>query len=162
MTLTAPFPYAGGKRRSAAEVWQEFGRDIAVYAEPFFGSGAVLLGAPYIPQREIVCDVDGGIVNFWRAMQADPEVVARAADYPSFHHDLTARHAHLVAWLREHGQRLVEDARFFDAEMAGWWAWGKSNWIGEQWCLVEADETYDKRRCSTTQPAPDAACRWGR
>ena len=35
-------------------------------------------------QREIVCDLDGGIANFWRAVTADPDLVAAYSDYPNF------------------------------------------------------------------------------
>ena len=138
-TLKAPFPYEGGKARAAAEVWQRFGQ-VDVYAEPFFGSGAVLLGAPRIAKREVVCDTNGHIVNFWRAMAADPAAVARAADWPSFHDDLYARHQALIAWGAEHAALLREDARWYDAERAGWGAWGKSNWINGGWCLAGNDK----------------------
>jgi site-specific DNA-adenine methylase len=40
--LDAPFPWFGGKRQVAAELWRRFA-GIANYVEPFFGSGAVLL-----------------------------------------------------------------------------------------------------------------------
>lgn len=43
--LRAPFPWFGGKRKVAEEVWRRFGR-VENYVEPFFGSGAVLLGRP--------------------------------------------------------------------------------------------------------------------
>lgn len=43
--LKAPFPWFGGKRKVAKEVWQRFG-NVKNYVEPFFGSGAVLLGRP--------------------------------------------------------------------------------------------------------------------
>ena len=45
MTLAAPFPYFGGKRRAAPTIWREFG-DPAGYVEPFAGSAAVLLARP--------------------------------------------------------------------------------------------------------------------
>ena len=136
--LTAPFPYAGGKSRWADIIWKEFG-DVTVYAEPFAGSLAVLLRAPRVSQREIVCDKDSLLVNFWRAMQADAEAVAGAADYPSYHDDLTARHRELVRWGRENTERIQDDPRFYDAEMAGWWAWGKSLWIGGQWADISEE-----------------------
>ena len=69
--LTAPFPYYGGKSRHAKEVWKRFGNP-DVYAEPFAGSLAVLLGRANPCRREVVCDLDGHIANFWRAMQAEP------------------------------------------------------------------------------------------
>ena len=40
--IAVPFPWFGGKRKVAAEVWSRFGT-VANYVEPFFGSGAVLL-----------------------------------------------------------------------------------------------------------------------
>lgn len=43
--LKAPFPWFGGKSKIANEVWRRFG-DVPNYVEPFFGSGAVLLGRP--------------------------------------------------------------------------------------------------------------------
>jgi hypothetical protein len=43
--IDAPFPWFGGKRKVAAEVWARFGA-VENYVEPFFGSGAVLLGRP--------------------------------------------------------------------------------------------------------------------
>ena len=70
-----------------------------MYVEPFAGSLACLLARPTGGgAREIVCDLDGGIANFWRAVEADPDAVAYWADHPSIHHDLTARHKWLKAW----------------------------------------------------------------
>lgn len=131
--LSAPFPYFGGKSRVAGEVWKRFGRS-DVYAEPFAGSLAVLLANPHPARREIVCDTDGLICNFWRAVQADPEDVARHADYPTIHQDLTARHRFLVRWALDNSARLSEDPRYYDAEAAGWWVWGISIWVGAGWC----------------------------
>ena len=131
--LIAPFPYYGGKRRIAAAVWQRFGR-VDVYSEPFAGSLAVLLGNPNPPKREIVCDLDGLIANVWRALAYDPDAVARFADWPTFHQDLTARHKWLVKWRAESAPRLSEDPEWFDPKAAGWWIWGRSNWIGGRWC----------------------------
>ena len=77
--LTAPFPYFGGKSRWAAEIWARFGRPDR-YIEPFAGSLAALLACPHPAPMEIVCDLDGMICNFWRAVAADPERTARYAD----------------------------------------------------------------------------------
>jgi hypothetical protein len=43
--LSAPFPWFGGKSRAAPLIWDRLG-DVVNYVEPFFGSGAVLLGRP--------------------------------------------------------------------------------------------------------------------
>ena len=75
-TLSAPFPYFGGKSRLAPAIWQRLGNPV-VYVEPFAGSLACLLARPDgAGQREIVCDLDGGISNFWRAVTAEPDTVA--------------------------------------------------------------------------------------
>lgn len=128
--LAAPFPYNGGKRRWAADVWARFGDDRVVYLEPFCGSMAILLANPRPCRREIVCDMSPHIANFWRAVKADPDAVAFHADYPTIHHDLRARHAWLARWAEENGERVLEDPEHCDAKAAGWWAWGKSHWIG--------------------------------
>ena len=133
MSLIAPFPYYGGKRRAAADIWERFG-DPTVYVEPFFGSGAVLLHRDDPCSREIACDIDGHVVNFWRAVRGAPDEVAYWADYPTYHHDLTARHRWLVATQPERDPHLRNDPDWFDAKAAGWWVWGISSWVGSGWC----------------------------
>lgn len=131
--LQAPFPWFGGKRRVAPEVWQRFG-DVANYIEPFFGSGAVLLGRPTEPKTETVNDMDGFVVNFWRAIKSAPEEVAIHADNPVFENDLHARHSWLVNHRGELACRLEGDPYWFDAKIAGWWVWGLCCWIGGGFC----------------------------
>lgn len=134
--LPSPYPWFGGKRRVATEVWQAFGQ-VDNYVEPFFGSGAVLLARPdFDPARrqtETVNDADGFVANFWRALQADPEAVSHWADYPVSEMDLHARHG----WLVNRRARLtwsLEDPDFYDVKTAGWWVWGIAQWIGSGWC----------------------------
>jgi len=130
MSLQAPFPWFGGKRKVAAEVWRRFG-DVRNYVEPFFGSGAVLLGRPQpFEGNETINDADGFVANFWRAVQADPEATAHHADNPVNENDLHARHAWLVGQIEDLRARLEGDPDYFDAKIAGWWVWGVSCWIG--------------------------------
>ena len=77
MTLKAPFPYFGGKRRAAPIVWSALG-DPSGYVEPFAGSAAVLLARPTFTGRrvETVNDLDGWLVNTWRAIRTRPDEVA--------------------------------------------------------------------------------------
>jgi hypothetical protein len=117
-------------------VWQRFG-DVHNYVEPFFGSGAVLLERPHWPFKatrvETVNDLDCYVVNFWRAMQRDPDAVCDAADHPVNEADLHARHY----WLHQQTGRIEQhkvDPDFFDARVAGYWAWGLSSWIGDNFC----------------------------
>ena len=138
--LRAPFPYFGGKRKVASEVWARFG-DVRNYVEPFAGSLAVLLARPTPPQIETINELDPFVSNFWRAMRAAPQDVARWADYPVIELDLHSRHKWLVTvGLERIATRLEPDPEFYDAQVAGWWAWGKAAWIAGGWCE-------GKRRC---------------
>lgn len=133
-SVSAPFPWFGGKRKVAPEVWARFGA-VENYVEPFFGSGAVLLGRPApFSGNETINDADGLVSNFWRAVQADPEATASHADHPVNENDLHARHAWLVGELETLRARLEGDPSFYDAKIAGWWVWGVSCWIGSGFC----------------------------
>jgi DNA adenine methylase len=131
--LRAPFPYPGGKSKIAPVVWQRFG-DVPNYVEPFFGSGAILLGRPPFEGNRIetVNDLDGHLANFWRALRAAPDEVAYHADWPVSELDLHARGDWLYyrpdarAWV----ERLRADPEYYDAKSAGWWVWFASCWIG--------------------------------
>jgi site-specific DNA-adenine methylase len=123
----------GGKSRVAHLVWERFG-DVPNYVEPFFGSGAVLLGRPHAPRIETVNDKDGYVANFWRAVSTDPEEVARYADHPVNENDLHARHAWLVSQRDELVPRLEGDPEYYDARIAGWWVWGICCWIASPFC----------------------------
>jgi hypothetical protein len=132
--LIAPFPWFGGKRKISAAVWQRFGR-IDNYVEPFFGSGAVLLNRPApVSGPETVNDKDGYVANFWRAIQACPDEVSAYADQPVNENDLHARHVWLLERSESLRAQLEGDPLFFDAQVAGWWAWGVSCWIGGGFC----------------------------
>ena len=133
MILKAPFPYFGGKRKVAAEIWKRFGA-VDNYVEPFFGSGAVLLARPEPLSTETVNDADGLLSNFWRALQAAPDAVALYADWPVNENDLHARHAWLVEQKESLQSRLEGDPDFYDAKIAGWWVWGMACWIGSGFC----------------------------
>jgi hypothetical protein len=131
--LRAPFPWFGGKSRAAPLVWAALG-DVSNYVEPFAGSLAVLLARPTTPRVETVNDLDAYLANFWRAVAAAPEEVARHADWPVNEADLHARHAWLVAHHPTLRALLDSSPDAFDAKVAGWWLWGVSQWIGDGWC----------------------------
>lgn len=130
--LKAPFPWFGGKSRVAHLVWDRFG-NVPNYCEPFFGSGAVLLARPQAPGIETVNDLDCMVANFWRAVQNDPDEVARYADNPVNEADQHARHSWLVRQ-EEFRERMKVDPDFYDANIAGWWVWGQCIYIGSGWC----------------------------
>lgn len=130
--LKAPFPWFGGKSRVAHLVWDRFG-NVPNYVEPFAGSLAVLLGRPHSARVETVNDLDAWIANFWRAVSWNPVDVARSADWPVNEADLHARHLWLVNQI-EFKERIKSEPEFYDAKIAGWWAWGICQWIGSGWC----------------------------
>lgn len=103
--MIAPFPYFGGKRDTAPDVWRRLGRP-KQYIEPFCGSAAMLLAAPSPASLEVVCDTNGFIANFWRSVVYQPAEVARWADYPVSHIDLGARHR----WLMDQRERITTTA----------------------------------------------------
>ena len=135
MTLAAPFPYFGGKRRAAPTIWREFG-DPSGYVEPFAGSAAVLLARPPFKGRrvETINDADGWLVNMWRAIQHDPSAVTRHAVGPVTEIDYHAR----LAWLQERRTPdlvawLEGDPEAYDPKAAGWWLYVSACGIGDPW-----------------------------
>ena len=130
----APFPWFGGKQHAAPAVWEALG-DVDHYVEPFMGTLAVLLRRPHLANRtyhsETVNDADALLVNFWRAVRADPGGVAGEASWPVSEVDLMARQL----WLVERSDdgfvgRLRADPGLYDVRAAGWWVWGVCSWIG--------------------------------
>ncbi len=135
--------WAGGKSRVAGEVWSRFG-NVRTYVEPFYGSGAVLLGrqlelahlgTAWAPGDtiETACDADPYVTNFWRATARHADQVAVMADWPVHEADLHARHQWLVNQA-DFRDRMFADPDYFDTKIAAWWVWGLSCWIGSGWC----------------------------
>ena len=131
--LKAPFPWFGGKLKVAPLVWAALG-DVKNYVEPFFGSGAVFLNRPHPHRIATLNDADGFVANFWRAIAADPECVARQVDWPAFENDLHARHHWLIERENDLKERLEGNPDYYDPKIAAWWAWGICCWIGSGWC----------------------------
>ena len=134
--LKAPFPWFGGKRRVASQVWEAFG-NVDNYVEPFAGSLAVLLDRPTEPKTETVNDADCYLSNFWRAITAAPDQVAALCDFPVNECDLLARHLWLVNEGKRRIERMESEPDFYDVKVAAWWVWGINQWIGSGWCTGE-------------------------
>jgi DNA adenine methylase len=135
--LKSPYPFFGGKSTIAGEVWSRFGV-VDNFVEPFAGSAAMLLGAPWPSTRtETINDKCGFIANFWRAIRHDPEAVAAHCDWPVNEHDLEARHWWLISKGAQRLAELLADPEAFDAKVAGWWVYGVCAWIGSGWCSGE-------------------------
>lgn len=82
---------------------------------------------------EVLNDRDGQIVNFWRAVKADPEEVAYYASCPLSEIDLIARNNALKSKDGELRCSLISDPGFYCAKTAGYWVWGISGSIGNRW-----------------------------
>ena len=131
--LAAPFPYFGGKRRAAPLIWPRLG-DPSGYVEPFAGSAAVLLARPELKGRrvETLNDMDGWLVNAWRAIQHAPNEVAAYAHGPVTEIDYHAR----LAWLTDRrtpdlAAWLEGDPENCDPKAAGWWLYVLACGIGD-------------------------------
>ena len=166
--LQAPFPYFGGKRTVADLVWERFGDvpnyvepfagSLAVLlGRPHWDPDEGVWRTNERNRTETINDLDGSVTNFWRAVKADPEQVAAWASNPCHELDLHARHLWLhrrlkstdgldaaaLAYARRKGVLpfaawLTMDPAAYDAQVAGWWAWGLSSWIGDNWCQPTA------------------------
>ncbi len=161
-TLTAPYPWFGGKRLVAELVWERFG-DVASYNEPFFGSGAVLLGRPTEARVETINDIDCYVANFWRALQADPDEVAFYADTPVNEADLHARHRWLVLSNRARLDQIRTDPNYYNTKVAGWWVHGLCAWIGSGWCQdAQPDDELGQKRIAGVGNGSGAGVHSGR
>lgn len=101
-----PFPYHGGKGRLAPWI-ASLMPDHRVYVEPYAGSAAVLFAKAPTP-IEILNDLDGNVVNFFRVLREQQEDLVRALTYSPY-----SRQEYAAADLDEVGLDEVERARRF-------------------------------------------------
>ena len=106
-----------------------------------------------VNRAECVNDLDGTVTNFWRAVKHDPERTASWSDNTVHELELHARHlwlhrrlkstdglnADALAYSADKGVLpfaawLTTSPDAYDCQVAGWWAWGLSSWIGDNWC----------------------------
>lgn len=119
----------------ADEVWKRLG-SVNRFIEPFAGSAAVLLARPDIQGREVINDLDGYLVNFWRAVKDDVEGVAAELVSPISELDLIARKRVFVREAETLTERLKDDPDWYDRKMAAWWFHGHSASVGNRWLRV--------------------------
>ncbi len=129
-----PFPWFGGKSQAAPLAWRLLG-DVPHYVEGFAGGLAVLLNRPHPCNRtyysETVNDLDGFVVNAWRAIQYHPEETARHASWPVTELDKNARQIAVLKWrIEKNWELLAGTPEFCDPLIAGWWLWGTCVQIG--------------------------------
>lgn len=131
--LRAPWPWYGSKL-GAAELIERLMGPINNLVIPFAGSLGELLGRSTPAKVETVNDSDGLLVNAWRALVHSPEAMAELCDHPVHEVTLHAAHDLLLARAAELPELLASDPRAHDVELAAWWVWGASCWLGSGWC----------------------------
>lgn len=100
------FPYYGGKARMAPMI-AELLPPHQVYVEPYAGSAAVLF-AKEPTRHEVLNDLDGNVMAFYRAMRDSPEELHRALALTPY-----SRAEYLAADLSDPALDVVERARRF-------------------------------------------------
>lgn len=131
--LRAPFPYYGSKIGASVLIERLMG-PISNLVVPFAGSLGELLGRSEPAKIETVNDADGLVVNAWRAITYSPGETAAACDHPVHETTLHAAHDLLLARAPDLPALLASDPRAHDVDLAAWWIWGASCWLGSGWC----------------------------
>jgi site-specific DNA-adenine methylase len=98
--------------------------------EPFAGSLAVLLNRPDDPLAEVVCDLDGWIVNFWRSIKYDWPAVVSQLSGPVSEVEMVGYNKYLIANRAVVTPKLEDDLEYYDPELAAIWWMGISSWLG--------------------------------
>ena len=140
--LRAPFVYAGGKSRVADVVWAHLGSP-RHYIEPFCGSAAVLLARPQpilASHAETLNDLDGMVVNAWRAIKHSPEDVVRWMLAPVSTIELYARRKYLVERANTLRALLEDDVDYHDARAAGYWLYCANVGLGKPLGCVRTND----------------------
>lgn len=76
--MRPPFPYYGAKGRLAPWIVGLMPREHRVYVEPFAGSAAVLFARPRPAAHEVLNDLDGNVVTFFRVLRDREQELVRA------------------------------------------------------------------------------------
>lgn len=123
--LRAPITWFGAKDRVVDQIWSRIGEDATNIIEPFLGTGVWLFNRPWGPAKfETGNDADSLILNFHRATQANPRLVARLAT--DIVHEVEFVHSN--RWLFDARERLasaLQDRHYYDADIAAQWLWGQ-------------------------------------
>ena len=99
----------------------------------------MLLGRPHQhfhsqTRIETVNDKDAFIENFWRALKAEPDMLAKWCDWPVNEAALQSRHRWLCRRRKKLTEKIMKYPDYYHLKIAGWWVWGISMWIGGGWC----------------------------
>lgn len=143
--IAPPYPWFGGKRKIAPEVWKRFG-NVSAYAEPFLGGGAVFLARPPgFSGVEFINDADGFVTNFWRAAKREPDNLVDVCCDLASEIDIAAKHKLLVEQREGLTRRLTNDVSYYDVVLAGYWWLGLRSSIGAGWCTGSVDDVSPRK-----------------
>jgi len=131
--MRAPFPYHGNKVAAAGLIEDLMGPVVNMVI-PFAGGLGELLGRSRPAKVETVNDLDGHVVNVWRSMKYSPAETAALCDEPVHEATLHAAHDLLVERRGALLELVRSHPKAHDVELAAWWIWGKSAWLGGGWC----------------------------
>jgi hypothetical protein len=135
VTLLPAWPWFGCKAAIAPTIWRYLGNPPNL-VDAFCGTCSIGFLRPEPGKVETFNDIFGFIPNALRALKYAPDAVAAEISWcPVSELDLHARHAALLDRMDEACvERLRADPKFFDVEIAAWWIWGQSCWIGSGFC----------------------------
>ena len=78
-TPIAPFiKWAGGKRQLLGQICAKLPDKYNTYYEPFVGGGAVVFAL--CPERAVINDINGSLVNLYRQIKLSPEAIIDAVE----------------------------------------------------------------------------------
>jgi DNA adenine methylase len=138
-TLRAPFPYYGSKVK-AAQLIEALMGPINNLVIPFAGSLGELLGRSEPAKVETVNDLDGFVVNAWRGLKYSPAAMAELCDHPVHEATMHSAHELLLAQADALLELLRSHPKAHDVELAAWWVWGASCWLGSGWCRKPSEK----------------------
>lgn len=108
--MKPPFPFHGAKGRLAPWIASLIPDHLA-YVEPFAGSAAVLMAKP-VSKVEVLNDINGDVVNFWRVLRDETEALVTALDLTPYARE------EFVACRDGRTEEPVERARQFFVQMS--------------------------------------------
>ena len=124
-----PFPYYGSKQAAVDIIWALAKDTARCLIEPFSGSACVALSAPDHIKNVVLNDSNAMLVNFWRALEKDPDGVLSHATRPVSDLDMWAVEFATKEWAKNHITRLAAELDYSDVRMAGLWLYGQCNYL---------------------------------